>query len=69
MPVYFEMMPTSLTTISYYTIQNNIIIMVLKARLLLVLKGAGTLVYGYCLMYTVAHHVINYVVVSAAEIY
>ena len=37
-----------------------------KARLLLVLKGAGTLVYGYCLMYTVAHHVINYVVVSAA---
>ena len=40
--------------------------MVWRARLLLVLKGAGTLVYSYCLIYTVTHHVINYVVVSAA---
>lgn len=41
--------------------------MALKARFLLVLKGAGFLVYGYCLMYTVAHHVIDYVVVSSPD--
>ena len=35
-----------------------------KKSLTLVLKGTGALVYSYCLLYTVTHHVISYVVVS-----
>lgn len=37
----------------------------LKKSLLSVLKGAGALAYSYCVCYTVTHHVISYIVVSA----
>ena len=36
----------------------------LRGVLVSVVKGAGVLVYSYCLYYTATHHVINYVVVS-----